>query len=431
MESLRHRPGVSRETRLLLATVCVAAAALWVLARVRSFESGAPANPTPALLAPLVGDAHDQLNADLARLDARLAPWLAVLPVDAPEGPHGDVPRVRVRDDLSLAVVPSRSTVRPEPGAEVVGSDRPTGLTIVRHANAPAPPPLAVWPGQPPRSARYLMAAESTPAGVTLRPFLARGVAEKVVSGWREPLWSLPPGAAIGAGTVLFTTRAEFVGIVVTDQGGLALAPAQTLLDEMDQLLARSNRTSGDLALEVEPVTPAVGALVGVQSGLVVTWVDPSGPADSLIQAGDVIQAIDGSRVSTADDWLLHVARILEGDEVGLRFVRAGASREASVAAVAIPEPPASSRQASTERVRPRAPLGLDMRTETGQGISVRGVSPESRGQEAGLVAGDLITRVGSVAAPTPAQLRQAFARGPVLLAVTRGARHHVLALQP
>jgi hypothetical protein len=44
---------------------------------------------------------------------------------------------------------------------------------------------------------------------------------------------------------------------------------------------------------------------------------------------------------------------------------------------------------------------------------------------------GDLITRAGSVNAPTPAQLRQALAKGPVLVAITRGARHHVLALQP
>jgi S1-C subfamily serine protease len=88
-------------------------------------------------------------------------------------------------------------------------------------------------------------------------------------------------------------------------------------------------------------------------------------------------------------------------------------------------------REATADRVRPRAELGLDMRAEMGQGIAVRGVSPGSRAEEAGLAAGDLITRAGAVNAPTPAQLRQAFAKGPVLLTVTRGARHHMLALQP
>src|SRR5688572_15329124 len=277
MESLRHRPRVARETRLLLATVCVATVALFVLARVRSLESGsgAPASPAPALLAPLVGESHDQLNADIARLDARIAPWLATVAVELAGSGTGatvpsSVPSVRVRADLAIAIAPPGSTVRPDAGTEVVGSDRPTGLTVIHHGATPAPPPLSIWPGDPPRGARYLMAAEPTPAGVTLRPFLARGVTGKVVKGWRQPLWRLPAAAAIAPGTALFTTSAEFVGIVVNDQGGTALAPAQTLLEEMDRVLTRSNRTAGDLAIEVEELTPDVGALVGVRSGLIV-----------------------------------------------------------------------------------------------------------------------------------------------------------------
>ena len=144
-----------------------------------------------------------------------------------------------------------------------------------------------------------------------------------------------------------------------------------------------------------------------------------------------MIRQIDGQQVSAADDWLLSMARILEDDEVQLSVVRAGMPHDVRVTAAAVPGPPSSPRQASAESARPRAVLGLEMRTESGQGISVRGVDAGSRAEEAGLAVGDLITRAGSVNAPTPAQLRQAFAKGPVLLAVTREARHHVLALQP
>jgi len=437
MESLRHRPRVSRETRLLLATVCVATAALWVLARVRSLESGsgAPPGPAPALLAPLVGESHDQLNADIARLEARIAPWLATLSVEPTASGRdaalpSSVPSVRVRGDLALAIAPAGSTVRSDAGTEVTASDPPTGLTVIRYGT-PAPPALSIWPGEPPRSARYLMAAEPTPAGVTLRPFLARGVTEHVVKGWREPLWRLPATAAIAPGTALFTTSAEFVGIVVNDQGGPALAPAQTVLDEMDRLLVRSDRTAGDLAIEIDELTPDVAGLVGVPSGLIVTWVDSSGPAAKALQTGDVIQQIGGQRVATADDWLLSMARVLANDDVQLSIVRAGLTQEVHVTASAEPRPTSASRPVDAKQARPRAVLGLDMRTETGKGISVRGVDAGSRAEEAGLAAGDLITRAGSVNAPTPAQLRQALAKGPVLLAVTRGARHHVLALQP
>ena len=64
--------------------MCVAAVALWVLARVRSLEPSTASltGPAPSLLAPLVGVSHDQLSADLARLDARIGPWLAAVRVD-------------------------------------------------------------------------------------------------------------------------------------------------------------------------------------------------------------------------------------------------------------------------------------------------------------------------------------------------------------
>ena len=52
-------------------------------------------------------------------------------------------------------------------------------------------------------------------------------------------------------------------------------------------------------------------------------------------------------------------------------------------------------------------------------------------GPDARRVAGDLITRADDIQAPTPAQLRRGYAAGPMLISVTRGPRHHVLALKP
>ncbi len=77
------------------------------------------------------------------------------------------------------------------------------------------------------------------------------------------------------------------------------------------------------------------------------------------------------------------------------------------------------------------AGLGLAMELVPGIGTAISGVTAGSSGARAGLHPGDLITRADDIDAPTPAQLRRGFARGPMLLSVTRGARHHVLALQP
>lgn len=48
-----RRSRISRDTRLLLITVCIAVAALWVLARLRFPDRPATANPIPPLLTQL------------------------------------------------------------------------------------------------------------------------------------------------------------------------------------------------------------------------------------------------------------------------------------------------------------------------------------------------------------------------------------------
>src|SRR5262245_36467649 len=85
----QRRPRVSRETRLLLITVALAAVALGVLGRVRSFDALHPvvAESAQPLLAPLLGrPAIDELSTDLARLDARIRPWLTTVMLPGRDG---------------------------------------------------------------------------------------------------------------------------------------------------------------------------------------------------------------------------------------------------------------------------------------------------------------------------------------------------------
>ena len=432
MESLRHRPRVSRETRLLLATVCVAAVALWVLARVRSLEPSTLAGPARSLLAPLVGASHDQLSADLARLDARIGPWIAAVPVDSvsPDGAPS-VPAVRLRDDLVLAVVPAGAVVRPDAGSTLVARDRLTGLALVRQSGGPPPPTLALWSTDPAPTTRYLMAAESSPAGTALRPFLARGVFARSAHGWRDPVWGLPASAGVAVGAVLFTTDAELVGVVMEDRGIPVLVPVAGLMAEVDRLLARGDRADGDLAIEVEALAPGVARLLGVTTGVVVAWVDPSELSRVTLEPGDVVQGVNGQPVRTIDDWLVHAARLAEDDEVRLRVVRGGQQRDVHLRAVAAARPEVHAPEREWGDAGASVALGLDMRNVPGRGIVVERVEPGSRGAEAGLRPGDVITRAGDGRVSTAAQLRRAFDRGPVLVSVSRGARHHVLALRP
>jgi S1-C subfamily serine protease len=153
-----------------------------------------------------------------------------------------------------------------------------------------------------------------------------------------------------------------------------------------------------------------------------VSWVDPEGPAAGLVAVTDIIESIETTATLTVETWQVRAARLAAGDEVNLRIRRDGVVHAVTVVAAAIRgAPPAIPALGATFRARPRA------------GAEVTAIDRGSVADRAGLRPGDLVTRVGSVAAPTPAQLTGAFSAlesAQVLLAaVTRDDDHFVLEL--
>lgn len=72
-----RRSRISRDTRLLLITVCVAVAVLWVLARLRFPERPVTANPIPPLLTQLASRAVlEDLPSEVSQLQPRVLPLL-------------------------------------------------------------------------------------------------------------------------------------------------------------------------------------------------------------------------------------------------------------------------------------------------------------------------------------------------------------------
>jgi S1-C subfamily serine protease len=80
------------------------------------------------------------------------------------------------------------------------------------------------------------------------------------------------------------------------------------------------------------------------------------------------------------------------------------------------------------------ATLGLTMRTVRRMGAEVVEVSPASAAARLGIREADVITAIGNIRAPTAQQVEAAFAAAPVnrplLVAIARGNRHHVVALE-
>ena len=233
-------------------------------------------------------------------------------------------------------------------------------------------------------------------------------------------------GGALQApsGSLVFSLDARLVGMSVLEEGSLAIVPAQALLDLVTAMSSAPPPPPGDIGVTVQALAPALAAATGVSLGVVVAHVAAGRPADGLVRFGDVVESIDGERVTTPRAFAILVGLAPPGRTLTLRLVRAGeyADVEVKVAAAG----PAERADAANE-------LGLVLRTKAGGGAEVVEVAPGSAAARAGLAPGDVIVRFGDQARPTPAQVRRIFGRaapGAWLLAgVTRGERHLVLAL--
>lgn len=410
--TISGQPMISRETRRLLITVIVAIAALWVLARMRFQERPAATTPVPNMLAQLRPASSYE---DLARLIADIRP--AIL---AAVSPSAGAPALRVREDAAV-------TLRPAAADTVVATNRATGLSIVHRPRADMPgvmpwvPRLLDYP-------RYLVVVEVTGEHVALRPVFVGGLYPVTSPLWSGEIWLLPPNTAIPPGTFVFTTEGALAGLSVAHGGQAAIVPAALLTDAVDEL-QRPRGSAGELGITVEPLSSAFASATGSAVGLVVTAIDPKGPAAGKLVATEVIEAIDGEEMRTADHWRARVARVSAGDALTLRVRGADGVRDVPMTAAA-PIPADEPVQKGDDDVA----LGLRLRAIPGVGAEVLSVQPRSRAARAGIQQGDRITAAAGQPSPTPAVLTRLFVSlpegGSLLVAITRGSEHRVAAIE-
>jgi hypothetical protein len=406
-----YRPRVSRETRLLLTTGLIAIVALWVLARVRFPDRPPPQNPVQPLLTQLT---PRPTFADLASEIAALRPRVAPLLVAGPAGMSG----LRVRDNVAAIWLDPKQYGAARNAGSLLRHDPASGLSLVQIESGPSQTP-ELWSPQP-IGPRYFIASEVSAAGLSVRPVYVGWLAPADTPRWPGREWQLPSTSDVASGSFLFTADAAVAGLVVDHGDGHVLVPAATVLAEADRLLDRVPTIRAYVGIDVQRLTAPISKATGATSGLIVTWVDPRGPAAGALQPGDVIEAANGAALSTTDDWDVHIARLGADQTLVLGVRDSSGRRDVPVVGSAAPETHSLS-------------LGLTLRALPGIGAEVVRVDPGSAGNRSGLLAGDLITRVDSTDAPTPAQVRQAFAsprERPLFIAFTRGTTHQVTALE-
>jgi hypothetical protein len=429
-----YRPSVSRDTRLLLAIVFVSIGMLWVLARLRFPDRVPTPNPVPPVLAQLTTPSPlEDIAASVAQLQPRLEPLIAVVDVQPPRqggAAAGTRPisALRFRDDLAVALI-AGSVGGDTPDTRVVGAsevarDAASQLAVIRlpAGNAPL---LSTWTPRRLTSPRMMIAAAAWRDGATFRPVFIGSLQATTSPTWTGAIWMLPPPVDLDPGTFVFTIDGALAGLAIGRGTQRALVPADTVLGIADRLTREARPPRGSLGIDVQPLTPALAAAAGVNTGVIVSWVDPAGPAAGLVNVSDVVDRIGDEPVATTEDWQATTARLAANQSIVLGVRRQHEARDVRLTARAAAAPPAAA---------PDRSPGLTLRTVARIGAAIVRVDTDSPAARAGLQSGDVLTLVGDVESPTAAQATRALAAAarerPILLGVMRGSSHRLVALE-
>lgn len=422
------QPG--RETRLLLGTIIVSVIVLVVLARFRFPDEVVreAAEAAPAPLERLAARAtFDELAAIMADLERRLTPRLAIVRI-SPERISGPLAvALRMTPNRGVLLLGPGETLASEPGPAypLIGRDPTRDLAVIAMPEM-ADGAVAPRTGAPRPGPRYVAVVEASAQGPVIRPvYLAR------TDSVQDPRSSSPlqqvaaPDLPLSRGAALFTLAGTFIGVVTEGGTEATVIPAEAMIAAA--LSAQPGaEVRGNLAVEVQALTPALAKATGAQSGVVVSYVHPQGPAAGMLEPGDVINAVGGINVTTPAGFLRLEQARTPGGVVPIRIVRRQKPLEVSVTARDATGPPLPPPTA--------ADPGMVLRTVPDLGTEVVAVRRGGAAARSGLAVGDVIVRFEGRDDPASPELLRAYrAAAPgaaLLLGVQRGSQHLVVALE-
>jgi len=242
-------------------------------------------------------------------------------------------------------------------------------------------------------------------------------------------------GNLIGINTAILAESGGNQGI------GFAI-PINMVRPVMDQIVEHGKVVRGYLGLYPQDVTPDLAKQFGLSqvSGAIVGQVEPDTPASKAgIKQGDVILALNGQPVNSANDLRLRVSQAAPGTNVTLEISRDGKTQNVNVALGELPE---KAEKAGPSEGEPGGLEGVDVQALTPDiaqqlqlpagthGVVVTQVDPSSPAA-ASLQRGDVIQEVNHKPVSSIEQYKQAVAaagKGSVLLLVNQqGVTHYVV----
>jgi serine protease Do len=150
-------------------------------------------------------------------------------------------------------------------------------------------------------------------------------------------------------------------------------------------------------------------------SGALLAGVMPNGPAAQAgLQPGDVIQTVNGQKVTDPRELAVDVADLKPGDEAHLGVLHDGQNKDIALKVGQLPNEHTATNDESAGAHQEQlglalAPLSPDLRGQLDvpdgtSGAVVRGVEPGSPAEQAGLQPGDVIVGVGMHPVTSPSE---------------------------
>jgi serine protease Do len=110
--------------------------------------------------------------------------------------------------------------------------------------------------------------------------------------------------------------------------------PSNTVVSIYNELISPSHKVvRGSIGISFKPGLPeAVNRVYGFRNGVMVSSVQPGGPADrGGLKPGDIITTIDGRAIKDGDDLVNDIAARHPGSNVRLGYIREGKPADATV----------------------------------------------------------------------------------------------------
>lgn len=312
--------------------------------------------------------------------------------------------------------------------AEIVGRDPNTDLALIKTKSGKNFPFVSLGDSDALKIGQWVVAI-GNPFGLehTVTAGIVSAKGRVIGSGPYDDFIqtdaSINPG---NSGGPLLDMSGSVIGIntaIIASGQGIGFAiPANLARGIIEQLKSHGEVTRGWLGVAIQDISPEIAEYYGIKNkeGVLVTEVFKGDPADEAgIEPKDIIIGVDGSKVETTRDLTRMIAGLGVGESAKIKVLRDGTEKNFTVKIAKREDEKVASRTPQKEhedelgiRVSNITPeMAQRFNVSESEGVIVTDIEQGSKGEEAGLMRGDIIKEINHSAVKSVEDYKEAIGK--------------------